>query len=386
MKQLQILYTLICTLSPILRVYSLTGNNLTVLDMAILFFYIVSIQTLFSKGTKVVLPYFIMFASVLIQSSFILWKNGDLSLFLRALHLLNYVLFLSLYNRKFFEATLALKSIRIAAIAATALLIIQHAGHFVGITIPGQISQFAVREADLYNNVADSDISRFSSFFAEPSAYAVFIICPLALELFYMTKTNLYIVILLCVGCVLSTSNTALACMVFLLIFYFVKNKIFNYKTILLIVAGIVLFVVATPYIEAIRYRIEGGVSIENRFIGYELMKYYLNDPLMGVGFISMGDVGEYMPGFARLVVYLGMIGTIIYISIYANIFLTTQRKMVLLVFLFLNLGSNIFFAASIIFYSCFFLDHSYSSKNINLEKSKRRRNGKNIYCKYCIQ
>lgn len=370
MKRLSVFYTLICTLSPILRVYSLTGNTFTVLDTLIFVFYIVSVPVLLKRKFTFVKSYGIIFFYVLMHSSFIYAKGGDTGLFMRAMHQLNYVFFLVIYYKLFFDIRVADKSIGVAGVAATLFLVLQHTAHiFLGVTIPGQISAIAVREADSDNMVVGSNVVRFASFFAEPSAYAVFVVLPLAIELFYREKANYLFVILYCIGCVLSTSNTALACLAFLLIFYFVKNKIFNWKSIALIASGVAIIFIVSPFIEAIRTRVEGGTSFNNRFIGYEMMSKYFTNPLFGIGFISMEDVGEYMPGYARLVVYLGIIGALLYSIVYIYIFRTTSRWIILILFLFLNIGSNIFFAASIIFYSCFFL----------IDKSKKKLNEKSV-------
>ena len=357
MKRLSVFYTIVCTLSPLLRVYSLTGNTFTLLDTVIIVFYIISFPYLLKKGFAVVESYGIIFLYVLIHSIVLYSKGGDASLFMRAMHQLNYLFFLVFYFKSFFDAGVADKSIRMAGITATLFLILQHTAHILlGISIPGQISAIAVREADLDNFVVGSDVARFASFFAEPSAYGVFVVLPLAIELFYRRKANYIVVALYCLGCVLSTSNTALACMIFLLFFFFLKNKVFSWRSIVLILVGVAIFFFAGQFIEAIRIRVEEGVSYENRFIGYELMSTYLTNSLFGIGFISMEDIGEYMPGFARLVVYLGIVGAIIYTVVYAYLFRMSSRKIILILFLFLNIGSNIFFAATIIYYSCFFL------------------------------
>lgn len=377
MKRLSVLYTIICTLSPILRVYSLTGNTFTLLDTLIVVFYIISLPYLFKKGFSFVESYGVLFLYVLIHSIVIFIIGGDTSLFLRAMHQLNYLFFLVFYFKRFFDEGVADRSVRIAGIAATLFLILQHAAKIaLGISISGQISALAVREANLENFVVGSDVARFASFFAEPSAYGVFIVLPLAVELFYRKKTSYLVVALHCLGCVLSTSNTALACMAFLLFFYFLRNKVFSWKTLLLIAVGVAILFFAAPFVEAIRTRVEGGVSYENRFIGYQIMNYYFTNPLFGIGFISIEDIGEYLPGFARLVIYIGIVGAVLYGLVYAYIFKKSDRRIILILFLFLNVGSNIFFAASIIYYSCFFL----------IEKSKNSINEKSINRNHFIQ
>ena len=369
MKRLTLFYTLICTLSPIWRVYSLTGSSFTLLDTLIIIFYILSFPYLFKNNTSFVTSYGIILLYILSHSFAVLFKTGDMSLFMRAMHQVNYIFFLVVYYTKFFDKEIADKSIRIAGIIATLFLILQHAAHiFLGLSIPGQISAFAVRESNLENYVVGSDVARLSSFFAEPSAYGVFVVLPLAIELFYRKIVNIRVVVLFCIGCVLSTSNTALACMVFLLFFYFIKNKLISWKSIVLIIAGFAIVLFAEQFVDAIRIRVEGGTSFDNRFIGYRLMGYYFTNPLFGIGFISMEDVGAYMPGFVRLVVYLGIVGALLYSIVYIYIYKTTNRKIILFLFLFLNIGSNIFFASSVIFYSCFFLKNN-SKNNIN-EKS----------------
>lgn len=377
MKRLSVYFTLVCTLSPILRVYSLTGNAITLLDILIVLFYIISLPCYVKKKNLVVVSYGIMLLYMLVHSIVGVVISSDMDLFMRAMHQVNYILFLVLYYNTFFDINVADKSIRIAGVAATLFLVLQHAAHFIlGISIPGQIAALAVREANMENFVYGSNVARFSSFFAEPSAYGVFVVLPLAIELFYREKVNYPIVALLCLGCILSTSNTALACMGFLLFVYIIKNKLLSWKNLILIFAVISIVLLSGPFVEAIRTRVEGGTSFENRFIGYQLMSFYFKNPLFGIGFISMEDIGEYMPGFVRLVIYLGIIGVFIYSAVYLYLFKVSNRKIILILFLFLNIGSNILFAASIVYYSCFFLN----------VKSKKYINGKSINSKYILQ
>ena len=137
--------------------------------------------------------------------------------------------------------------------------------------------------------------------------------------------------------------------------FYIYTNKLFQSRdTILLLLALIVIYFIATPHIEAINSRIEEGRSFSGRFRGYSVMFDLVDNPIWGIGFVAPRDLDVYLAGFPRLFVYLGWIGVALYFIVYLNIIYSTKRIILVLVFLFLNIGSDTLFGVSFLYYSCF--------------------------------
>ena len=346
------------------------GNSVTVLDTLILFFYFISVFDNSSKNKSgIILPYMLLFIYVFVHSLVFYVFSGDNGVFMRAMHLINYISFVGLYNKKFFDIELGETIIKKMAIIATLFLIIQHICQILlGYSIPGQLPWFALSEANMDNIINDTEIYRFASFFSEPAAYAIFIACAIAHELFYFHKTDFRVVSLLCLGTVLSTSNTAVACAALLIGIYILRNGVLNKRNILFIIAFFVVFLCAQPYIEAINSRIDEGRSFEGRFNGYVILANVTDYFMFGRGFISPRDLGPYMPGFVRLIVYLGYIGAFVYLIVFSWVYCITRKKILLILFLFLNIGCDTFFGVIFLYFSCFF----FVSKSSN-EKS--------IYC-----
>ena len=124
----------------------------------------------------------------------------------------------------------------------------------------------------------------------------------------------------------------------------------------MLILALVAIYYIATPHVEAINNRISEGRSYQGRFHGYDVALQLVDNPLWGIGFVAPSDLEVYLAGFARLFVYLGAVGVAVYAFVYLKVLLSTNKKILFLVFLFLNLGCDTFFGVFFLYYSCFFL------------------------------
>lgn len=363
-------YTIICVFSPLFVIYSFLGDSFTFLDTLIFLFYALSLPTYIYNNKGVVeSSYAILFLFVLLHSVLCLFVNGDSSIFLRAMHLANYIFFIAYYNFSFFQESFAQKCLRYFSLSATIFLFIQHIVYFVwGIPVPGMIPGFAMLEANLGNMIMGTDVIRFASFFVEPASYAQVIICALAHELFYSKKLKGLYIAILCIGCVISTSNTALACMVLLLGFFFLKNGMFNRNLVLIVALFFLLLIFAGPFIEANLTRIEGGRSFSGRFEGYDYLKEVLTNPFIGIGFVSPTEMNNYMSGFPRLFLYMGLIGLVVYSIVFLSIFKKTGKKILFFVFLFLNLGSDTLLGVGFLYYSCFIISSIKGNESLEMK------------------
>lgn len=364
MKFLKIWYTFTCAFAPILRIYTFVGGGLTALDTFILLFYVLSIPFL-SNIRNISTVFVALFTFVFVHSFITLLYNSDSGIFVRAMHMANYIFFVAFFNNTFFKMEMAHKMLRYGAVVATLFLIAQHISSiFWGFQLVGIYEPLATQDANMENMVAGTDIHRYASFFIEPAGYGVYIVCALTQELFYQKEKKLWVISLLCLGTILSTSNTAVACVVFLLAFYFYQNKMFSTKTVLLLVSFVGIFIVAQPFLNAISTRVEAGASYAGRFNGYDVVFQLLDNPMFGMGFVSPADMGIYLAGFARLLMYFGFVGVIVYSIIYLKVIKSSSQKIMVLVFLFLNIGSNPLLGGSFLPFSCFIV--ASLKKNIN--------------------
>lgn len=357
-------YTIICTFSPLWVIYSFLGDSFTFLDTLIFLFYIVSLPSfIFFKKVRVSPHYAPLFLFVLLHSVICFIMNGDSSIFFRAMHLANYIFFIAYYNKSYFIESFGRKLIRILSISSTFFLFFQHIVFKIwGIPVPGMIPQFALVEASLDNVVIGTDVVRFASFFVEPAAYATVIISALAHELFYYKKINGLFVSILCLGSLVSTSNTAIACVVLLLVFYFLKNGLLNRKFAILILLSCFLLIIAEPIINAVILRIEGGSSFSGRFDGYSYLSDLLSNPFWGSGFVSPKDMDAYLSGFPRLFLYMGIVGVFVYSLVFISIYKRSYKKILFFVFLFLNLGSDTLLGVGFLYYGCFIADSCHQN------------------------
>lgn len=378
-KFLSYYYSLVCVLSPIFILYSFNRSSITMTDTFILLFYILYIPTFLVKlHVRVISSYFFLFVYVFLFATILLLINNDKGIYLRTIRILNYVLFLSLFHKDYFNSKFAEKCLQMICVISTTFLVIQHvAKSFWGMEISGILfPQYSLVEYDLENQIQGTQVYRLSSIFSEPASYGCYTICGLTHSLFYSQKVNMRIISLLCLGCVLSTSTTAVAGMALLMGLFIYQNKLFkNRNTLLLIIALITIYYLANSHVDAINSRISSGRSYNGRFHGYDVMLNLVDNPLFGIGFVSPSDIGVYLAGFARLFVYLGAFGVAVYALVYLNIFFSTQKKILLLVFLFLNLGSDTFFSISILYYSSFFLVSDNCAKSVKSYKNINRHN-----------
>ena len=121
------LYTLICSLSPILVIYSFTYNSFTVLDTLIVLYYLLFIPySLVHGGLKINKLFLLLFAFVTLHTTVDYIGNGKSEYFLRGMHLANYIVFLSLFNRRCFKEEFAANVVIKVAIFSTLYLLLQH--------------------------------------------------------------------------------------------------------------------------------------------------------------------------------------------------------------------------------------------------------------------
>lgn len=362
--KLSFIYTVICCLSPIFVIYSFIGNSITILDTFILVFYIVALPYLSAKKQVCAMRSFLfLFIFILFHSILYYLYNWDVKIFLRAMHMTNYVFFVALFQKRLFRIDLAKRIVVDFSVIATLFLLLQHIiYHFTGIPLPGILPAFAINEANLENQIWGSDVIRFASFFVEPAAYAVYIVCGLTQELIYKKKPRLSLVGFMVLGCVVSTSNTAIVCMILIVGLYFLKHKLISKGGILIIFFLFLILFFAGTFIDSISQRVESGSSFDGRFSGYTSVLSYVTNPIFGMGFLNPEELSGYFSGYARLYLYLGFSGIIVYLIFFISISSYTKEKFLFFLFLILNIGADTLFGVYFLFYCGFIIaSHNYS-------------------------
>lgn len=212
---------------------------------------------------------------------------------------------------------------------------------------------------------------RIRSIFGEPAELCEYLFLPITINLFNENRTRHWLSLSLFYSmiCVISLSSTAIVVVAFIWAVFLYKNM--NHRrglVISLIIAfGGIVSVKITGIWDYFIYRVFNGTdSILNstRFRTLNVMTdgiKGITDMIIGAG---MSEPEQFLPGFARLYLWLGIIGVITYVAflIYLLIKYKDERRIVITVFILLN------FAAAVLFgcYAVLYLTFVFSNKMQN--------------------
>lgn len=319
------LFILSVVLLPLLFQYATPISGFTVGDAFMVFSWLFLKIT--TKKTKISKPIcFALIYIVIITSSYLL--DGTLEKSTTSLRYIVY-LFIMLYfptvdnNKEYLY-----KVLNRVGIFVMIILYIQYiALNTIGLIVPGVLTFLPLTETSFENYaVAFSSAGRCMSVFAEPSHYAIFIILFIAYRLFLNEGLSLKTIILpivASISVVLCSSLTGVIMMAAvwaLKVFYELKSKRISLVYIMssLLVFGIMFFIIMSTslgsYItnEEVYERQSTG-----RFAGYDYLSSTMNSSSLSFIFGNgMNDIGEieYLPGWPRLLLYFGLVGSLIYV------------------------------------------------------------------------
>ena len=220
------------------------------------------------------------------------------------------------------------------------------------------ISFLPVTRADLPefgNNISQYTLSfRPRSFFGEPAHYGTYICGYFAISLFKNGKKELPVQLFLSLGALLSLSSLAIIMIIGIWVMYFVFNfsRKVPLRTLLAVICipVILFFVIKSSFFQQFLYRLTETKSTQDRFYGYENLTRYFDGKTslllfgFGNGGVTIPD-GEYLAGYARLFLYYGLVGIVVFLSNMLSVFLKGQKwqKMLLIVVLALQIGGESF-------------------------------------------
>lgn len=250
----------------------------------------------------------------------------------------------------------------------------------VGIVVPGVLTFLPLTESSFENYaVAFSSAGRCMSVFAEPSHYAIFIILFIAYRLFLnegLSFRNIILPVLASISIVLCSSFTGVIMMAavwVLKVFYELKSKRISLIYIMssLIVFGIMFFIIMNTSLGSYitNEEVYERQSI-GRFAGYDYMFSTMDSSTLSFIFGNgMNDIGEieYLPGWPRLVLYFGLIGSLIYVLSFLSCAKWNTFSFVLLIIIAgLMIGTEMNFGPFIMPYMMLII---LSNKSLILEK-----------------
>ena len=204
---------------------------------------------------------------------------------------------------------------------------------------------------------------RARGFFAEPSHIAIYMLLALTVELFSENKKSLFFVIYIC-GIVVSYSSTGIIALLFLILLHLINNyksifcNVTLRKFLLFIVISTVciLFLTLSNYMNYIVNHVfsDGeGIKEQSHFVDIMLA---FSQPTTILEFIfgrGLQDVTGYLPGWLRVYYCLGVIGVMIYLFVFITSIMKTNKygRSVLLLFIFLNVGTEIMLGIYLLLY-----------------------------------
>lgn len=387
-SKLNIIYTILVILYPLLSMYSFFGTMLSIADACAIFVTILMVMRFFDTFTInrlfLGVSIFIFFHTLLmflVNSSVEDYDTMDLFGTTMRLLLVYFILSMA---KNHFVFDFGKKLLVIVSLLATAYLFVQLLLSFGGVYVEGGIpflTKYAFREdvAGYVEDVAKYGLNyRPRSFFEEPAHFCQYTIVAVALLMFdentMFNKKTLFVVFL-ALGIIFSMSllGWVALLLIFLMWFFFsVKNrKYLLTMSFVIIVAPIVLAVLwnttSVQNVIADKF-LDQNVTSDARFAGISIIQEMLVDGEF-VLFFGNGLVATdtYYNGALRLIFSFGLLGILITILM----FICSMRKYknnllsrVLLLLLFiLSFGSEIIFGKYILIYLAF-LEMNLVSEN----------------------
>ncbi len=353
------------------------------------FLFLILVAIFFLKKNSICidwhfLPYFIL---ILIQLIFLCSGELDFKKIGSTIRYLFYIGTICFCLHENFNIEFAKKVYQKVCIISTTYLIIQTVLYkFLHLYLPGyfQNSIFPVvsdQVSVLENSVGQTWflILRPSSFFAEPAHYAEYVLGYLTIELFFeKEKVNFFVPAFLLLGILLAMSSTGILGAVVILSLYFVK-RLLNKKTITFLIAFLLIIpcflyaVLNSSFFEHFSERMTEGSSTAGRMNGYsDMFNNVFENPFFLIFGEGMGSsLDHYLAGFARLINYFGLVGLLCFVFVVGLILfdkkISLYQKILLFVFLILNVGTELLFQPFVFVFLPFILCIPSEKRSVNV-------------------
>lgn len=274
---------------------------------------------------------------------------------LRTMRYIVFFVLVILHEKRAELREVAFKYFRFFSITGTLLIILQNVVFRVfGYYIPGFVPFIPLSNPTGINEQIENIYvmgGRPYSFFAEPSAYAVYVAVYLAVEMFYynnMKGIQKYYKWLLTFGLLLSGSTTAVILSAVLWVLYFKINGAKNLRkdmifiVFLVPVAAVVLF--RSSSFQSMLLRVANGSTVVDRFEGFRVLREDM--PIFNIIFgHGMNDnvTAYYLSDLPRLYYYWGAVGVLFMAIILINIFRKSDKisRIILGIVMGITLGAS---------------------------------------------
>ena len=250
--------------------------------------------------------------------------------------------------------------IRFSIISIVFLLFQIFSLNILKINLSGVLIQFCDKNSSFINyqsNLLKYNL-RPSSFFSEPAWLATYLLLGLYISLF-INKQKMWIITLIVIGITICLSSTGIIGLLVIAAMYMKReiNKISNKKIIISLLVFLIVFFVLFKYdlIDYFITRIFYSDSTGNRLDSYSIFyqkETFLN-VLLGHGMNDIGEEISYLSSYPRIYYYFGILGCLVFLLLFINLFLniSKDKKSLFFLFLILNIGTEIIFGVGIILY-----------------------------------
>lgn len=286
---------------------------------------------------------------------------------LRMLRYVFYITYLALFSIDYFDIFYGEKLYRYISVISSVFILIQLLVYkILGHYIPGFLTFLPLIREELlwhYMNYENRFIydPRPRSFFSEPQIFATFVLGYLAILLFKdkWTKKDKMVIVILCVGIIVSMSTTAIIGLAFIWLIFLIKiiirKKVSVFVAFLLVVAALLMFIIPVMYSERLHlgsHSVTGRLGIYSVFWGSksDFLNLMIGHGMVDIDTSSLPGYLGFIPSLFRIYYYYGVIGcavlTMIFIRLYRKINL--KYKYLLLLVVMLMIGTVDFFGIMI--------------------------------------
>lgn len=381
--KLKKIFTTLLVLLPILSLYFVPGTKFLFFEVIIIglfpfmFFSILKRNDIVNK----ILYYPLLIPLIYITLHFfvlIFIYSTEINvnpILLRTLHNIFYLFTAIFFVKQYFDIEFGIKVLKITAVVSSIYIIAQSVLiSTVGFYLPGTLP-FIETIVDKFNETAAAtgvDI-RPRSFFSEPSAYGVYIALYLIIDLFSgkkrMKLDEFTPNIIATIGLLLSRSSTSYLLGIAIWASWglniYLRSPLRNKGKLLLV--SVMIIPILLYYVIQTR---SFGIFVEHTFgsgngtLGIGVMNRISNynfafsiegistfEILFGQG---MKDLEYYLPGIPRMYYYFGIVGSLIWCSIYIYIYCFSnwaQRRVLLLMIGISFFGDSLFGISYLIYF-----------------------------------
>lgn len=388
------IFTLSVISSPILKQYSSPIPGVSLADltflMIIAFILIIDRKIVISSKVRTLLIFWFI-TTCISGVSFLLHQNFDVISVIRYAKYTFY-LFIVILSIKYFDFRLGIDFlIKISTLIGIYILIQYLSYNFFSTILPFKIlpfswasgSEFSIKDVEY---IAYRYFYRPSGIFIEPAAAAQFLLPGLVFAIYNKNDRNTvrYMIVAILVASIyLTTSTQGLAVLIFIILLklyslhtkYYLKVFVYGITVIslLIIISRVNLFELINSFILSFE-SVERGSSLAIRiFRGFEVFKFLpIIYMLIGVGHGNLGNYvlsnqiitkydpiplteafAEYANAFSLVLLYYGLIGSVLFLVILIDVGVHTKNahRLLLYVYCLLMLSSGVFFNISIVFY-----------------------------------